>query len=183
MLHTNDMVKSLAIINKNSSKYSEKYLRFLPYGTSVYISKDNELFINKKGGPAPEEVTTVNKKPDNNNETSPPEYKPAEKQSIMAPVEEADEGQKIKEIAPKQVQKWEFIGKISKEHPTLLGVLMLHTNDMVKSLDIINKNSSKYREKYLRFLPYGTSVYISKDNELFINKKGGAESDTDGQLN
>ena len=182
-LHTNDMVKSLDIINKNSSKYSEKYLRFLPVGTSVYISKDNELSINKKGGPAPEEAETVNKKPDNKNETSPPDYKPAEKQSITAPVEEADEGQKIKDIAPKQVSKWAFVGKISKEHPTLLRVLMLHTNDMVKSLDIINKNSSKYSEKYLRFLPDGASVYISKDNELSINKKGGAESDTDGQLN
>jgi len=137
------------------------------------ISKDNELSINKKGGPAPEEVETVNKKPDNNNETSPPEYKPAEKQSITAPVEEADEGQKIKELAPKQVPKWAFVGKISKEHPTLFKVLTLHTNDMVKSLAIINKNSSKYSEKYLQFLPDGTSVYISKDNELFINKKGG----------
>ena len=93
-LHTNDMVKSLAIINKNSSKYSEKYLRFLPDGTSVYISKDNELFINKKGGPAPEEVATANKKPDNNNEISRPEYKPVEKQIITAPAEAADKGQK-----------------------------------------------------------------------------------------
>jgi len=93
-LHTNDMVKSLAIINKNSSKYSEKYLQFLPDGTSVYISKDNELFINKKGGPAPEEVATANKKPDNNNEISRPEYKPVEKQIITAPAEAADKGQK-----------------------------------------------------------------------------------------
>ncbi len=84
--------------------------------------------------------------------------------SFTAPVYSQD-------IAPKQVQKWVFIGKISKEHSTLLRVLKLHTNDMVKSLDIINKNSSKYSEKYLRSLPYSTSVYISKDNELFINKK------------
>ena len=93
-LHTNDMVKSFTIINKNSSKYSEKYLRFLPDGTSVYISKDNELFINKKGGPAPPKVVTVNKNPDNDNETSLPKEKPEEKQSITAPAKEPDEGQK-----------------------------------------------------------------------------------------
>jgi general secretion pathway protein D len=95
MLHTKDTGKSYAIINKNSSKYSEKYFRFLPYGTSVYISKDNELFINKKGGSVPEEVAAVNKKQNNNTETSPPEYKPADKQIITAPADEADEGQKI----------------------------------------------------------------------------------------
>jgi hypothetical protein len=85
----------------------------------------------------------------------------------------AENAQKIKDIAPKQILKWAFIGKISKEHPNLFRVLTLHTNDMVKSFTIINKNSSKYSEKYLQFLPDGTSVYISKDNELFINKKGG----------
>ena len=85
----------------------------------------------------------------------------------------AENAQKIKDIAPKQIPKWAFIGKISKEHPNLFRVLTLHTNDMVKSFTIINKNSSKYSEKYLRFVPDGTSVYISKDNELFINKKGG----------
>ena len=73
--------------------------------------------------------------------------------------------------------------KLSKEHLTLFKVLKFYTNDMAKSLDIINKNFSKYSEKYLQFLPYGTNIYISKDNELFINKKGGAESDTGGQLN
>jgi hypothetical protein len=100
-LHTNSMEESLAIINKNSRKYSEKYFRFLPHGTSVYISKDNELFINKKGGPAPEEVATVNKKQNNNNEISLLEYKFSEKQTIKTPAEAADEGQKIKEIGPK----------------------------------------------------------------------------------
>ncbi len=85
----------------------------------------------------------------------------------------AENAQEIKAIAPKQVQKWAFIGKISKEHPTLVRVLTLHTNDMAKALDIINKNSSKYSEKYFRSLDYGASVYISKDNELFINNKGG----------
>ena len=84
-----------------------------------------------------------------------------------------ENAQKIKDIAPKQVQKWAYIGKISKEHPTLLRVLKLHINDMAKSLDIINKNSSKYSEQYSRSLDYGASVYISKDNKLFINKKGG----------
>jgi hypothetical protein len=79
----------------------------------------------------------------------------------------------VSDISPKQVQKWAFIGKISKGHPNLVRVLMFHINDMVKSLDIINENSIKYSEKYSRFLPYGASVYISKDNELFINKKGG----------
>ena len=95
MFHTNDMVKSLDIINENSSKYSEKYFRVLPDGTSVYISKDNELFINKKGGPAPEEIAIVNIQQDNKNEASRPEYKPEEKQSIKTPEEDANEGQKI----------------------------------------------------------------------------------------
>jgi len=118
-LHTSDMGKALTIIKKNSSKYSEKYSRSLDYGASVYISKDNELFINKKGGPAPEEVVTVNKKQDNNNETSRPESRPAEKQIIMTPAEEADEGQK----------------------------------------------------------------FISKDNELFINKKGGPAPEEEATVN
>ena len=52
----------------------------------------------------------------------------------------AENAQEINDIAPKQVQKWAFIGKISKEHPTLFKVLTLHTNEMVKSLAIINKN-------------------------------------------
>jgi hypothetical protein len=89
----------------------------------------------------------------------------------------AENALEVSDISPKQVQKWAFIGKISKEHPNLVRVLMFHTNGMVKSLDIINKNSSKYSEKYFRFLPYGTSVYISKENELFINKKGGSTAD------
>jgi hypothetical protein len=89
------MVKSLDIINENSSKYSEKYFRVLPDGTSVYISKDNELFINKKGGPAPEEIAIVNIQQDNNNEISRLEYKFSEKQTIKTPAEAADEEQKI----------------------------------------------------------------------------------------
>jgi hypothetical protein len=99
---------------------------------------------------------------------------PGQQEEILVLTENALE---VSDISPKQVQKWAFIGKISKEHPNLVRVLMFHTNDMVKSLDIINENSSKYSEKYFRFLPYGTSVYISKENELFINKKGGLTAD------
>lgn len=95
MQHTKDMEEALAIIEKNSWKYSEEYFRFLPYGTSVYISKENELFINKEGGPAPDEKVAVSKAPDGLKETSRPVYKADKKQSIIAPAEDTDEGGKI----------------------------------------------------------------------------------------
>ena len=74
----------------------------------------------------------------------------------------------------KQDSKWTFVEKISNEHPNTMRVLMLHTMDMGEALAIMKGNLRKYSTEYLRALPYGTSIYISKDNEMLINKKGGA---------
>ena len=74
----------------------------------------------------------------------------------------------------KQDPKWTFVGNISNEYPNTMRVLMLHTEDMGKALAVMRKNSPKYSTEYFSSLPYGASIYISKDNEMFINKKGGA---------
>ncbi len=63
MIRTKDMGEALHIMKENSEKYSTKYFRSLPAGTSIYISKNNELFINKDGSAAPDETvndTTIN---------------------------------------------------------------------------------------------------------------------------
>lgn len=77
----------------------------------------------------------------------------------------------------RQAPKWIFSGKISKEYPNTMRVLIRHTKDMGKALAIMRENSWKYSTEYLRALPYGTSIYLSKDNEMFINKKGEAAPD------
>ena len=76
-----------------------------------------------------------------------------------------------------QTQKWLFVGKISKKHPNPMRVLMIRTKDMGEALHIMKENSEKYSTRYFRSLPSGTSIYISKNNELFINKDGSAAPD------
>ena len=95
MLHTNDMEEALVIIKNNSWKYSAEYLQLLPDGASIYISEGNELFINQKGGPAPDKKVAVCKIPDDPKETSRSQEKPEKKQKVKTPAEDADEGGKI----------------------------------------------------------------------------------------
>ncbi len=74
-------------------------------------------------------------------------------------------------------KKWIFVGKISKKHPNPMRVLMIQTQNMGAALHIMKENSEKYSTTYFRSLALGTSIYISKNNELFINKEGGAAPD------
>ena len=82
MLHTKDMGKALAVMRENSWKYSTKYFRSLPYGASIYISKDNAMFINRKGGAAPDEETADYKSYSNHEKTSPPSYTPVKDTNV-----------------------------------------------------------------------------------------------------
>ena len=81
--HTKDMGKALAIMRENSWKYSTEYLRALPYGTSIYLSKDNEMFINKKGEAAPDKGTANYTRHNTHQKTSLPRYTPVEDISVI----------------------------------------------------------------------------------------------------
>lgn len=87
----------------------------------------------------------------------------------LAPPAETAGGEKI----ARQIPKWTFVGKISRARPNPLRVLMLHTSDMAEALQIMEDNAWQYSEKFYRSLPLGASLYLSPDNDLFINKNGG----------
>jgi len=78
----------------------------------------------------------------------------------------------VEKIA-RQIPKWTFVGKISQARPNPLRVLMRHTGDMAEALQIMKDNARQYSENFYRSLPLGASLYISPDNDLFINKNGG----------
>ena len=54
--HTGNMCAALSIIQSNHYKYNKNFYKVLPLGASIYISEDAELYINPKGGKAPDTV-------------------------------------------------------------------------------------------------------------------------------
>ena len=87
-----------------------------------------------------------------------------------------------KERVPKEitytVPKWKHIGLISSETPTVTRVLKRHTGNMSAATNIIQSNHYKYNKNFYKVLPFGASIYISEDAELYINPKGGKAPDT-----
>lgn len=87
-----------------------------------------------------------------------------------------------RERAPKEmsytVPKWKHIGTISAETPTVTRILKDHTGTMSAAIYIIQSNHNTYSKKFYTNLPFGASVYISDDAELYINPNGGNPPDT-----
>lgn len=70
------------------------------------------------------------------------------------------------------VPKWQPIGVLSKEMPTVTRVLKRYTGSMSTAMNIIRANRWKYDESFYQTLSFGINVYISGDGELFIDPKG-----------
>ena len=87
-----------------------------------------------------------------------------------------------KERAPKEitytVPKWKHIGNISSETPTVTRVLKKYTANLSAAINIIQSNHYKYDKNFYKVLPFGASIYISEDAELYINPNGGKAPDT-----
>lgn len=87
-----------------------------------------------------------------------------------------------KERVPKEISytvpKWKHIGTISRETPTVTRILKTYTGNMSTAIHIIQSNHHKYSKSFYKVLPFGASVYISDDAELFINPNGGNAPDT-----
>ena len=75
------------------------------------------------------------------------------------------------------VQKWQPIGLLSEELPTVIRVLKLYTGSMSVANSIIKANYWKYDQNFYQNLPFGINIYISKDGELFIDPNGRALPD------
>ena len=82
-----------------------------------------------------------------------------------------------KEIAY-TVPKWKHIGNVSSETPTVTRVLKRYTGNMSAAINIIQSNHYKYNKNFYKVLPFGASIYISEDAELYINPNGGKAPDT-----
>ena len=76
------------------------------------------------------------------------------------------------------VPKWKHIGNISSETPTVTRVLKIHTGNMSAAVNIIQSNHYKYNKTFYNVLPFGASIYISEDAELYIDPNGGKAPDT-----
>ena len=76
------------------------------------------------------------------------------------------------------VPKWKLIGILSEETPNVTRVLKRYTGYIGAAITIIESNQWKYNEKFFKVLPFGASIYISEDGELFINPRGGKAPDT-----
>ena len=87
-----------------------------------------------------------------------------------------------KERAPKEitytVPKWKHIGNISSETPTVTRILKNHTGNISAAVNIIQSNHYKYNKNFYNVLPFGASIYISEDAELYIDPNGGKAPDT-----
>ena len=75
------------------------------------------------------------------------------------------------------VPKWQPIGVLSEELPTVIRVLIKHTDSMSAANSIIKANYWKYDQNFYQNLPFGINIYISKDGELFIDPNGRALPD------
>lgn len=76
------------------------------------------------------------------------------------------------------VPKWQPIGVLSKEMPTVTQVLKRYTGSMSAAMTTIKANHWKYDKNFYQTLPFGIYIYISEDGELFINPEGGNAPDT-----
>ena len=87
-----------------------------------------------------------------------------------------------KESVPKNISytlpKWKHVGNVSNTTPTVTRVLKNYTGNMPSAINIIKSNHYKYNKHYYKTLPYGASIYISEDQELYINPDGGKAPDT-----
>jgi len=87
-----------------------------------------------------------------------------------------------KERVPKDITytlpKWKKIGNISSETSTVTRVLKRYTGNMNAAVSTIKSNHYKYDKNFYKVLPFGASIYISEDGELYINPNGGKPPDT-----
>ncbi len=83
----------------------------------------------------------------------------------------AENAQEINNISPKQVQKWAFIGKISKEHSTLLNVLMLHTKTRENLMPSLIKIPANTVKNISGFYLMGQAYISQKTTNYLLIKK------------
>ncbi len=70
------------------------------------------------------------------------------------------------------VPKWQPIGVLSEELPTVIRVLKMYTGSMSAANSIIKANYWKYDLDFYQNLPFGINIYIAEDGELFMSSKG-----------
>lgn len=75
------------------------------------------------------------------------------------------------------VPKWQPIGVLSEELPTVTRVLKRYTGSMNAAMIIVKSNHWKYDKNFYQTLPFGINIYIAEDGELFIDPKGGESTD------
>jgi len=84
-------------------------------------------------------------------------------------------------IVPKHitytVPKWQPIGVLSEELPTVIRVLKKYTGSMSAANSIIKANNWKYDQNFYQNLLFGINIYISEDGELYIDPNDRAAPD------
>ena len=70
------------------------------------------------------------------------------------------------------VPKWQPMGVVSEESPTVIRVLKKYTGSMSAANSIIKANNWKYDQVFYQNLPFGIPIYIAEDGELLIDPKG-----------
>lgn len=85
--------------------------------------------------------------------------------------------QEIPETITRKVPRWNYAGTVSQKAPNALRVLKRYTGRMGSAMGIVQENYYKYSKAFHKTLSYGTTVYISRDEELYIDPAGGPAPD------